>query len=87
MRARFFFRQIKNDGMARFWTVKAQLLDRMLELFKEKKLLKAKGKQRTDSPPVLAAVRVLNCLKMVVETIFARLAHRIRQQYHFSFQI
>ena len=32
------------------------LLDRMLELFKEKKLLKAKGKQRTDSTHVLAAI-------------------------------
>jgi transposase len=41
----------------------------MLELFKEKKLLKAKGKQRTDSTHVLAAVRVLNRLEMVVETI------------------
>lgn len=49
------------------------LLDRMLELFKEKKLLKAKGKQRTDSTHVLAAVRVLNRLEMVVETMRAAL--------------
>src|SRR5688500_8008061 len=49
------------------------LLDRMLELFKEKKLLKAKGKQRTDSTHVLAAIRVLNRLEMVVETMRAAL--------------
>jgi transposase len=49
------------------------LLDRMLEHFKEKKLLKAKGKQRTDSTPVLAAVRVLNRLEMVIETMPAAL--------------
>lgn len=49
------------------------LLDRMLELFKEKKLLKAKGKQRTDSTHVLAAIRVMNRLEMVVETIRAAL--------------
>jgi transposase len=49
------------------------LLDRMLELFKEKKLLKVKGKQRTDSTHVLAAIRVLNRLEMVVETMRAAL--------------
>jgi transposase len=49
------------------------LLDRMLELFKGKKLLKAKGKQRTDSTHVLAAIRVLNRLEMVVETMRAAL--------------
>jgi transposase len=49
------------------------LLDRMLELFREKKLLKERGKQRTDSTHVLAAVRVLNRLEMVVETMRAAL--------------
>lgn len=49
------------------------LLDRILELFKEKKLLKAKGKQRTDSTHVLAAIRVMNRLEMVVETMRAAL--------------
>jgi len=49
------------------------LLDRMLELFREKKLLKAKGKQRTDSTHVLAAIRVMNRLEMVVETMRAAL--------------
>lgn len=49
------------------------LLDRMLELLREKKLLKARGKQRTDSTHVLAAIRVLNRLEKVVETMRAAL--------------
>ena len=49
------------------------LLDRILELLREKKLLKARGKQRTDSTHVLAAVRVLNRLEMVIETMRAAL--------------
>lgn len=49
------------------------LLDRMLELLREKKLLKARGNQRTDSTHVLAAIRVLNRVEMVVETMRAAL--------------
>jgi transposase len=49
------------------------LLDRMLELFREKKLLKERGKQRTDSTHVLASIRVMNRLEMVVETMRAAL--------------
>jgi transposase len=49
------------------------LLDRMLELLRERKLLKARGKQRTDSTHVLAAIRVMNRLEMVVETMRAAL--------------
>ncbi len=49
------------------------LLDRMLELLREKKLLKARGKQRTDSTHVLAAIRVMNRLEMVIETMRAAL--------------
>lgn len=49
------------------------LLDRMLELLREKKLLKARGKQRTDSTHVLAAIRVMNRLEKVAETICAAL--------------
>lgn len=44
------------------------LLDTMLERFKEQGLLKARGRQRTDSSHVLAAVRVLNRLECVGET-------------------
>jgi transposase len=49
------------------------LLDRMLELLREKKLLKARGKQRTDSTHVLALIRVMNRLEMIVETMRAAL--------------
>lgn len=45
----------------------------MLELLREKKLLKARGNQRTDSTHVLAAIRVMNRLEMVVETMRAAL--------------
>jgi len=49
------------------------LLDRMLERFKAQGLLKARGKQRTDSTHVLAAVRTLNRLESVGETLRAAL--------------
>ena len=45
------------------------LLETMLTAFKERGLLKAGGKQRTDSTHVLAAVRVLNRLEKVGETL------------------
>ena len=46
-----------------------RLLDRMLALFKERELIKARGRQRTDSTHVLAAVRELNRLELVGETM------------------
>jgi transposase len=49
------------------------LLDKMLERFKAKGYLKARGKQRTDSTHVLAAVRQLNRLESVGETLRAAL--------------
>jgi transposase len=45
------------------------LLDTMLTRFKEKGLLTARGRQRTDSSHVLAAIRVLNRLECVGETL------------------
>lgn len=45
------------------------LLQMMVNCFKEKKLLKQRGKQRTDSTYVLAAVRHLNQLELVHETL------------------
>jgi len=51
----------------------AQLLDDMLERFQGMKLLKARGKQRTDSTHVLAAIRVMNRLERVGETMRATL--------------
>src|SRR5260370_13928899 len=49
------------------------LLETMLEHFKTKGLLKPRGKQRTDSTHVLAAIRALNRLERVGETVRAAL--------------
>jgi len=46
-----------------------RLLDLMLERFHDHKLLKARGRQRTDSTHVLSAVRALNRLQCVGETM------------------
>jgi len=45
------------------------LFDTMLTLFREEGLIKAKGRQRTDSTHVLAAIHVLNRLECVGETL------------------
>lgn len=50
-----------------------QLLDDMLDQFRELGLLKARGRQRTDSTHVLAAIRKLNRLECVGETLRAAL--------------
>ncbi len=44
-----------------------QLFERLLVVRREKEVLKARGKQRTDSTRVLSAVRELNRLKVLVE--------------------
>ena len=49
------------------------LLDTLLTQFQDLGLLKARGRQRTDSTHVLAAVRVLNRLERVGETMRAAL--------------
>ena len=49
------------------------LLDTMLERFKARGLVKARGKQRTDSTYVRAAVRDLSFLERVAETLRAAL--------------
>ena len=46
-----------------------QLLDSLLERFRDRGLLKARGKQRTDSTHVQAAIRNLNRLELVGETM------------------
>jgi hypothetical protein len=48
-----------------------QLLDTLLVLCREQKLLNARGRQRTDSTHVLGAVRFLNRLECVLETLRA----------------
>lgn len=49
------------------------LLERMLERFQDRGWVKNRGRQRTDSTHVLAAVRVLNRLELVGETMRAAL--------------
>jgi transposase len=52
------------------------LLDRMLQVFAQRKLLKARGRHitdSTDSTPVLAAIRTMNRLEVVTETMRAGL--------------
>lgn len=55
------------------------LLDRLLEVCKERGWLKAGGKQRTDSTHVLARVRSLSNLECVGETLRAALDELARQ--------
>jgi transposase len=44
------------------------LLGRELDLLRAKQLLKERGRQRTDSTHVLAAIRVMNRLELVMDT-------------------
>jgi transposase len=62
------FRQRLLDGQA-----EQQLLDDLLTRFQAKGLLKARGTQRTDATHVLDAVRTLNRLQLVGETLRAAL--------------
>jgi len=48
-----------------------RLLDKLLERCQAQGLLKSRGQQRTDSTHVLAAIRVLNRLELVGETLRA----------------
>src|SRR5215210_9269675 len=50
-----------------------RLLARVLDTAREGGLLKARGRQRTDSTHVLAAVRDLNRIELVAETLRAAL--------------
>ena len=49
------------------------LLDRVLDACRERGLLKARGRQRTDSTHVVADVRELNRLELAAETVRATL--------------
>jgi len=62
------FRQRLLDG-GKEWL----LFDKLLERLREKKLVRSGGKQRSDSTHVLAAVRTLNRLELVGETLRASL--------------
>lgn len=50
-----------------------RLLDKLLERCRSQGLITARGKQRTDATHVLAAIRVLNRLELVSETLRAAL--------------
>jgi transposase len=50
-----------------------RLLARVLDAAREDGLLKARGRQRTDSTHVLAAIRTLNRVELVAETLRAAL--------------
>src|ERR671929_2276309 len=50
-----------------------RLLERVLDVCRELGVLKARGRQRTDATHVLAAVRTLNRLELVAETLRAAL--------------
>src|SRR5262245_9723247 len=54
-------------------SAEALLLDKLLERCRTMGLLKARGQQRTDATHVLAAIRVLNRLELVAETLRAAL--------------
>jgi len=54
-------------------SAEALLLDKLLERCRALGLLKARGQQRTDSTHVLAAIRVMNRLELVAETLRAAL--------------
>ncbi len=58
-----FRKRLINAGRER------ELLNQMLASFQELGLLKSKGRARTDSTHVLAAVRHLNRLELVGETL------------------
>jgi transposase len=49
--------------------LETQLLEQFLERFKQRGLIKARMRQRTDATHVLAAVRLLNRLELVGETL------------------
>jgi transposase len=51
----------------------AQVFNRILEVCRAKGLIKKRGQQRTDSTSVLAAIRTLNRLELVGETLRAAL--------------
>ncbi len=66
-----FDASVLSEFRSRLIAGKAELLlfETMLTLFREQGLLKARGRQRTDSTHVLAAIRVLNRLECVGESL------------------
>ena len=67
-----FFIQLLSDPLG-FYRAHQLLLDEMLEACKDRGLLQARARQRTDSTHVLAATRDLNRRELVGETLRAAL--------------
>jgi len=61
------FRRRLVDGSAETY-----ILDELLKRFQEQGLLKVRGRQRSDSTHVLAAIRVMDRLELVGETLSPR---------------
>lgn len=53
--------------------IERRLFDKLLADLRERKLIKARGEQRTDSTHVLAAIRQVNRLELIGETLRAAL--------------
>jgi transposase len=72
-----FHFSVLSEFRDRLLAAQAQLapLDRLLEICRAQGLIKARGKQRTDATHVLAAIRTLNRLECLGET----LAHTLQQ--------
>ena len=72
-----FHFSVLSEFRDRLLAAQAQLapLDRLLKLCRAQGLIKARGKQRTDATHVLAAIRTLNRLECLGET----LAHTLQQ--------
>lgn len=62
-----FRNRLRHEG------AEGRLLSRLLDLARTRGVLKPRGRQRTDSTYVLAAIRVLNRLELVGETLRAAL--------------
>ena len=56
-----------------------RLLEKLLVRCQELGLLKVRGRQRTDATHVLAAIRVLNRLELVAETMIGNADHPVPQ--------
>ena len=60
----------------------ALLLDRLLERCRERGLVKARGRQRTDATHVLAVLRELSRLELITETLRAALNEIVSVEPH-----
>jgi hypothetical protein len=70
MRVDFIIRSSRNFGTGGSQgSLESKLLDTFLDLCQQRGYLRARSRQRTDSTHVLGAVKVLNALELVGETV------------------